>query len=351
MVDYYNQKQNPEKPKSKKFFGCLIGCLIAFGLLLLFLVVIAYLLFRAHPPVPEKQFFTPELIGFARFQLDALQKEPARDLFRKVLINLNPPPQGGKKTSEPDLERVWNALDVLLHKRHFFYLYETPEEDKEYLFVVNIKRLSWIFSSILKDVKNAEMEKIPAPPNVKATCLRLKKADEPVFIAITSGMVLISNSESRLFNSLLLLQSAKPSGDLSPMAISLLPDDNPIHMINGFVLWQGEWTTPLYNKLLKEYPDSRDILDPLYQIFSGLPLQGVQAGMSLSTTDVLEIRASLPFAAESEASLYSEKLTQGLSSLEIPKDLQIRFQPEGKAVRFTMLIPGVEDWLEKALKK
>jgi hypothetical protein len=349
-MDYYYQKQNTAKPKSRKLLGCLIGCLIAFGLLLLFLIIIAYLLFRSHPPVSEEQFFTPDLIGFARFQLDALQKEPARQLFHKVLKNLNPP-QKGKQSSEPDLEGVWNALDVLLHKRHFFYLYETPEEDKDYLVVVNIKRLSWIFSSILKDVKNAEMERIPSPPNVKATCLRLKKTDGPVFIAISSNVVLISNSESRLSHSLILLHSEKPSGNLSPMAKSLLPDDNPINMISGFILWRGTFAAYLYNNLLEEYPKSRDILDPLYQILSGMPVQGVQSSMNLSTTDVLEINASFHFSTESEASLYAENLTKGISSLEIPKDLHISFLPEGKKAHVSILVPGVERWLEKTLKK
>jgi hypothetical protein len=348
-MDYY-QKQNQKKPKSRKFVGCLIGCLIAFGLLLLFLIVIAYLLFRAHPPVSEEQFFTPEIIGFARFQLDALQKEPARQLFRKILKNLNPPSQG-KKGSDVDPEGLWNALDILFQKRHFFYLYQTREEDKDYLCVVNIKRLSWIFSAIIKDVKNAEIEKIPSPAKVKATCFRLKKADEPVFIAISSSVVLISNSESRLHNSLLLLRSEKPSRDLSPLAQSLLPQDNPLDMINGFLVWSGEWTISLYKNILEEYPESKDLLDPLYQIIAGIPVQGVQSSLSLSTTDVLELKASLQCPTPSEASLYAERLAQGFSSLEIPRDVHFSFQPEGRAIHVTILIPGVEGWLEKNLRK
>jgi len=349
-MDYYNQKQNPEKPKSRKLVGCLIGCLIAFGLLLLFLIVVAYLLFRAHPPVSEEQFFTPELIGFARFQLDALQKEPARQLFHKVLKNLNPPSQG-KEPSDTNPESVWNALEILFHKRHFVYLYQTEVEDKDYLIVVNIKRLSWIFSAIFKDVKNADIEKIPSPPKVKATCFRLKTTNAPLFIAISSGVVLISNSESRLQSSLLLLRSEKPSRELSPLAQSLLPQDNPLDMINGFILWRGEWTISLYKKILEEYPKSQERLDPLYQILAGIPVQGIKIGMSLSTTDVLDLKTSLQFPTPSEASLYAERLNQCIPSLEIPKDVNISVQPEGSAIHITLLIPGVEDWLEKSLRK
>ena len=346
----YNEKQFPEKPKSRKLFGCLIGCLIAFGVLFLFLIFIAYLLFRAHPSLSEEQFFTPQVIGFARFQMDALQREPARHLFRKVLKNLNPPSKD-KGVSHADPDGVWNAMDILFHQRHFLYLYQGEDEDIDYLCVINIKRLNWIFSSILKDVKNADIEKIPSPPKTKAVCFRLKKDETLVFIAIIPPGILISNSQSCLLNSLSILYSEKETQGLSPLAKNLLPDANPLDMASGFVFWRGEWMEDLHAVMIQKRPESKEDIDPLYQVLTQMPLQAVTLRMGLSTTDVLDLGASLQCAGESDAALYAERLSQCSASLNLPEDVEIRIQSEGKVIRMTILIPGVENWLEQTLNK
>lgn len=277
-----------EKPRSRRWMGCLVGCLIALGAVILFVLIIAYLMFRTHPPLAEETFFTAEVSGFARVQLDALRSQPMRELMRNVMkeTDTTGAPSGEK---EPDPEAVLSSLGFLLHERHFLYIYAGMGESGDYLFLANIKRFSWVIPLMLGGDKNKAVKEIPPPPGVRAHCYIMKfperktekeKKAEPIYLAVVPRAIFISNSEERLKDALLFTHPPQadktPPHGLSTLGNYLLPPSATDDMVSGFGLWQKRWNENILKKFQETYPKSGDITAVLGNVLSRSHFQGVR---------------------------------------------------------------------------
>ena len=340
-----------EKPKRSKWTGCLVGCLAVFGAVILFILILAYILFRVHPSLKEETFFTPEVTGFARVQMEALRNPQMRELFQNVLKETQPPSERGK-TAQGNLDSFFSGLNMFLHERHFVYLYQGEGETPDYLAVINIKRCSWIITSMLSGEGNKAIEKIPPPRGVRAHCFLLKQPKEGgkelqklAYIATTPQGLFISNTESRLISGLSCLGSNKPAGGLSPLAQSLLPPDNSSDMINGFCFWQDNWNTQITENLQKEYPQSKEMIQSLDALLAQTRLEGVKFEVQMASSDVLRIVWEVLCADEKEASLIEEALQKQIKPQIETADRGVNFSVNGKIIKVDVQISGVQKWL------
>jgi len=352
MNDYYRNSPDQKKPRQRSFLGCLVlGCLSAFVIFILFCVVITYLLFRAHPSVQEEKYFNQETCGFFRFQLEAMRNKASRQLLKNVIQNMQPPSEQ-TEIQDVDLEGLWTALDMLLYKRHYLYFYKTEKESLDFLIIIDVKRFSWFFSALLEDPDATQIQKITPPKGVKAKCILLKKAKNPIYIGVTSRAVFITNSESRLKHSLLLLYSRIPPSQLSSEAEQLLPSDNPDEMINGFLFWDKQYTERFYNNTVEKYPEWQEGLYPLYDLLSQENIKGIRARIALSTSDVLNIKVGMQCSDQNRASALSQKLSPVFSALLTDtRGVEIRCLHENTMVTIDILIHGVEQWMMQKMQK
>jgi len=342
-----------EKPRSRKWMGCLVGCLIALGAFILFVLIIAYLMFRAHSPLAEETFFTPEVSGFARIQLDALRSQPMRELMRNVTkeTDRTGAPSGEK---EADPEAFLSSFGFFLHERHFIYIYTGTGEKTDYLFLANIKRFSWVVSLMLGGDKNKGVKEISAPPGVRAHCYVMQfpesrgekgKEGEPVYLAVVSRAIFISNSEKRLMDALHLLRAETPAHGLSPLGVSLLPSPAPDDMASGFGLWQNRWNEHILKKFQETYPKSGDVTLALGDILSRSHFQGVRFRCRLISSDVLQIDLRILCSSEDEAAMVAFVLTNNLKSLMTTDKREVQFVADGKMLNVDIRRKGIEKWV------
>jgi hypothetical protein len=348
-MDYY-QKEPSNKPKSRKWLGCLIGCLIVFGFFLLFCIFIAWLLFRAYPSIPEEKFFSPEVTGFARFQIDAMQRGPARDLLQNLISQTTPPSQD-REIRKMDPEGLWTAFDLILHKRHYLYLYNGQDRKLEYLLVIDLKRFHWLLNSFFKGANKDEVQEISLPKGAKGRCYRLKGVKGDKYIAITNTAFFISDSEDRIKNAVILVRSKNTPQELAPSVKNLLPSDNPDDMVNGFLLWREDFTDAVYTWTLDKNKELETIITPIYQVLSEEKVDGVQMKCGLSSTDVLKVSIGIRCTDEAKASQLAENLTMALNKEEIPQSLEKSCVSTGNMVQIEILVPGVESWLKDKFKE
>jgi hypothetical protein len=349
-MDYY-QKEPAPKPKSRKWLGCLIGCLIVFGFFLLFCIFLAWLLFRAHPALPEDKFFSPEVTGFARFQIDAMQQGPAMDLLKNLIQETAPPSQDQKEVGEMDPKSLWAAFNLILQKRHYLYFYDGKDQKLEYLLVIDLKRFHWILNSFFKDTEAGSIDEIPLPKGAKGHIYRLKTKKEPKYVAVTTTAFFISNSEERITNAVTLVRSKNPPGELNPSVKTLLPPDNIDDMVNGALLWRGQFTDEVYNWTLEKNKEIEEIINPIYQVLSEEPIDGIQLKCGLSSTDVFKINIGIRCQDEARASFLADSLTKALNMEEIPESMEKSCNSSGNMIQIEILIPGVENWLKDKFKE
>ncbi|MBN1900199.1 hypothetical protein JW926_02585 [Candidatus Sumerlaeota bacterium] len=348
-MDYFH-KEPSEKPKSRKWLGCLIGCLVVFAFFILFFIFLAWLLFRARPPVPEDRFFSPEVSGFARFQVDALQQEPAKELLIN-LIKESSSPSENQQDQEINPEGLWAAFDLILHKRHYVYFYQGEDENLEFLLVIGLKRFHWIVRSFLKGSKAEGFQELTLPKGEKGRLFKLENDKGDKFVAITNVAFFASNSEDRIRNALILVRSKTPSQNLDPSVENLLPPDNPDDMFNGALLWKGEFTDDIYNRVIEKNKELEKLIDPIYQILSEETIDGAQVRCGLSSPDLLKITLQIRCLDESRASFLAKSLTKALSHEEIPESIEKTCSSSGNMVQIELLIPGVETWLKDRFKE
>ncbi|MCX6999437.1 MAG: hypothetical protein NT106_03950 [Candidatus Sumerlaeota bacterium] len=374
-----------EKPRSRRWMGCLVGCLIALGAVILFVLIIVYLMFRTHPPLAEETFFTAEVSGFARIQLDALRSQPMRELMRNVVKETDKTgaPSGEKET---DPEAVLSSLGFLLHERHFLYIYAGMGESRlramdsatgrgNYLFVANIKRFSWVIPLMLGGDKNRAVKEIPPPPGVRAHCYVMKFPErktekeksltrhifsdgaraEPIYLAVVPRAIFISNSEERLKDALLFTHppqadTTSPHG-LSPLGNYLLPPSATDDMVSGFGLWQKQWNENILKKFQETYPKSGDVTAVLGDVLSRSHFQGVRFRCRLISSDVLQIDLKILCSSEDEAAMVADSLKNNLKPLISTAEWEVQFVANGKMLNIDIQRRGIEKWVIGKVKK
>jgi len=352
-----------EKPRSRRWMGCLVGCLIALGAFILFVLIIGYLMFRAHPPLAEETFFTAEVSGFARIQLDALRSQPMRELMRNVVKETDKTgaPSGEKET---DPEAVLSSLGFLLHERHFLYIYAGMGESGDYLFLANIKRFSWVIPLMLGGDKNKAVKEIPPPPGVRAHCYVMKfperktekeKKAEPIYLAVVPRAIFISNSEERLKDALLLTYPPQadttPPHGLSSLGNYLLPPSATDDMVSGFGLWQKQWNENILKKFQETYPKSGDVTAVLGDVLSKSHFQGVKFRCRLISSDVLQIDLKILCSSEDEAAMVADILKNNVKSLITTAEWEVQFVANGKMLNIDIQRRGIEKWVMGKVKK
>ena len=376
--------------------GCLVGCLIALGAGILFVLIIVYLMFRTHPPLAEETFFTAEVSGFARIQMDALRSQPMRELMRNVVKEAD-------KTGAPSVEKetdpeaVLSSLGFLLHERHFLYIYAGMGESRsrsvasatercDYLFLANIKRFSWVIPLMLGGDKNRAVKEIPPPPGVRAHCYvmkfperktekeksltrptppeRLRRLDhsfsdvaraEPIYLAVVPRAIFISNSEERLKDALLFTHPPQadttPPHGLSPLGNFLLPPSETDDMVSGFGLWQKRWNENILKKFQETYPKSGDITAVLGDVLSRSHFQGVRFRCRLISSDVLQIALKILCSSEDEAAMVADILKNNLKPLISTAEWEVQFVANGKMLNIDIQRRGIEKWVIGKVKK
>jgi len=228
-------------PKSRKLPGCLIATLIALALILLNLLLFGYFLFRSQPPLDDTIFLSPDAIAFFRFQLTSMDSKAGQELLDNILnqsVNL----EGNQRIDPKDVPKT---LKTILHTQHFLYLYKEPTGQDSFLIILDIKRFSWMISSLIDQYTGESgsdhgirVKAIPSPPGIRASCFFL--IHQGLFLATSSQAILLANSESRLHRGLNLLLSDQSPPALEDSIRGILPTSDQRDLFSGFILWEKD---------------------------------------------------------------------------------------------------------------
>jgi len=354
--------QPPAEKKNKRWLTCLVGCLIVAGVAILFFLIIAFILLRAHAPVREETFFTPAVTGFARVQLDALKNQAVKELLRAVIKS---EPIAGSNQKESDPEQILFYIGFILHEKHFIYIYpDEQEETSDFMAVINIKRLSWLVSSMLSDKTSKNIRKIPPPANIKARCFRIDlssyeaKAEKenndsqrPIFLAVAPRAVIFSNSQLRMNDGLALLFAPKNSEDLSPLARALLPSPNSDDFINGFGIWQKKWNINFVKNLKEQYPDAANDLNLAETALDKTHFKGASFKCNLISSNVLNLSIEILCTSERESVATAEILNQKIKPLMKKENWEIEIYANKNKINALIEISGIEEKLIEGMKE
>lgn len=352
--------QPPAVKKPRRWLSCLVGCLIAVGVVILFFLIIALL--RAHAPVREEAFFTPVVSGFARVQLDALKSQAVKELLRAAIKNES---KSNTNTNEPDPEQILSYLGLILHENHFFYIYPNEQEKtSDFMAVINIKRLLWLVSAMLTDDTNKTIQKISPPANIKARCFMINKSENevkaekddntpkgPFFVAVTPRAVIFSNSQLRMNDGLTQLFAPKTNEDLAPLARSLLPLPSADDFINGFALWQKKWNANYVKDMKEKYPDAASDFDVVGLALDQTQFKGITFKCKLVSSDVFNFTLEILCSSEQEAAAVAEILNQKVKPHVDKDSREIEFTADKDKINAIIEISGIEQKFLEGMKE
>ena len=305
-------------------------------------------MFRSRPPINQETFYTSDMIGFTRIQLDELTSPQAKNLMQGLLRKLNT--SGQKDFSEVDPAALSKIFNTIFHPHHFLYLYQAQgAPSPEFLLVVDIKRFWWFLNSLLKDMKGADWEEFAPPSNIKARCLQLKNIQPSRYLAMSGDALLVSDSRARLEQALLLLDSQMSPATLSSKSQSLLPPRDQKGLVNGFILWDEQWTMGLYRSSRQNYPGLKDYIEQIFTVLQQAKIEGIRFNAELVSGDKLHIRLDVHCALQAHARTMARAMNELLEKESFRSDFQFRVSAQERIVSVHLTFGELAEKLNQTL--